>query len=108
MEEKERLLQLRKLLKRYSYEYYTLDKPTIPDSEYDMLFRELQDLEAKYPELDEKRYADSGKSAADGSCGCLSCHPEYLCGYYCCILRTDEQGDLQETAEEGYLCIFQR
>ena len=53
MEEKERLLQLRKLLKRYSYEYYTLDKPTIPDSEYDMLFRELQDLEAKYPELDD-------------------------------------------------------
>ena len=53
MEEKERLFQLRKLLKRYSYEYYTLDKPTIPDSEYDMLFRELQELEAKHPELDD-------------------------------------------------------
>lgn len=47
---KERLLELRELLKRYNYEYHTLDKPTIPDSEYDILYRELQDLEAKYPE----------------------------------------------------------
>ena len=49
--EKERILQLRKLLKQYSYEYYTLDKPTILDSEYDQLFRELEDLEDKHPEL---------------------------------------------------------
>ena len=45
-----RIKELRELLKRYSYEYYTLDKPTIPDSEYDALFRELEDLEAKHPE----------------------------------------------------------
>ncbi|MBQ1477922.1 MAG: NAD-dependent DNA ligase LigA, partial [Erysipelotrichaceae bacterium] len=51
--EKERLLELRKLLDRYSYEYHVLDRPTIPDSEYDMLFRELEELEAKYPELDD-------------------------------------------------------
>ena len=50
MEDKERLKQLRKLLKQYSYEYYTLDSPTIPDAEYDQLFRELENLEAKYPE----------------------------------------------------------
>ena len=49
--DKQRIEELRKLLKKYSYEYYTLDKPTIPDSEYDQLFRELEDLEAKYPEL---------------------------------------------------------
>ena len=49
--DKERILELRKLLKQYSYEYYTLDKPTIPDSEYDQLFRQLEDLEAKHPEL---------------------------------------------------------
>jgi len=49
--DKDRIIELRKLLKKYSYEYYTLDKPTIPDSEYDALFRELEDLEAKYPEL---------------------------------------------------------
>lgn len=53
MDEKNRLLELRRLLKQYSYEYYTLDKPTVPDSEYDQLFRELEQLEAKYPELDD-------------------------------------------------------
>lgn len=51
--EKERILELRKLLKQYNYEYHTLDKPTIPDSEYDRLFRELQELEEKHPELDD-------------------------------------------------------
>ena len=51
--EKERLLELRSLLNKYSYEYYVLDKPTIPDNEYDLLFRELQELEEKYPELDD-------------------------------------------------------
>lgn len=49
--DKERILELRKLLKQYSYEYYTLDKPTIPDSEYDQLFRELENLEDKHPEM---------------------------------------------------------
>ena len=48
--EKERLYELRELLKRYAYEYYTLDRPTVPDSEYDALFRELEELESKYPE----------------------------------------------------------
>lgn len=51
--EKKRLLELRELLNKYSYEYYVLDKPTIPDSEYDHLFRELLELEEKYPELDD-------------------------------------------------------
>ncbi len=51
--DKDRILELRKLLKKYSYEYYTLDKPTIPDSEYDQLFRELEDLESKHPEYDD-------------------------------------------------------
>ena len=53
MDEKQRILELRSLLKRYSYEYYTLDRPTIPDSEYDQLFRELEDLEKKHPEMDD-------------------------------------------------------
>lgn len=53
MDEKKRLLELRELLKKYNYEYHFLDKPTIPDTEYDHLFRELQDLEEKYPELDD-------------------------------------------------------
>ena len=53
MDEKQRILELRALLKRYSYEYYTLDKPTVPDSEYDQLFRELEGLEKKHPEMDD-------------------------------------------------------
>lgn len=48
---KAHILELRKLLSEYSYYYYVLDQPKVPDSEYDRLFRELQDLEAKYPEL---------------------------------------------------------
>lgn len=53
MDEKKRLIELRELLTKYNYEYHVLDKPTIPDAEYDHLFRELQDLEAKYPEMDD-------------------------------------------------------
>jgi DNA ligase (NAD+) len=38
-------------LERHSYNYYVLDAPSIPDAEYDKLFRELQSLEAQHPEL---------------------------------------------------------
>ena len=51
MNDKDRILQLRKILKQYSYEYYTLDRPSVPDSEYDVLFHELLALEEKYPEM---------------------------------------------------------
>ncbi len=43
--------QLRATLNEHSYFYYVLDDPKIPDSEYDRLMRELQALEAQYPEL---------------------------------------------------------
>lgn len=42
---------LRELIDRYAHEYYVLDAPTVPDAEYDLLFRELQALEAEHPEL---------------------------------------------------------
>lgn len=42
---------LRHLLNDYNYQYYVLDQPTVPDSEYDRLLRELIDLEMKYPLL---------------------------------------------------------
>lgn len=42
---------LSKLLHRYAYEYYTLDEPSVPDVEYDRLFKRLQELEKLYPEL---------------------------------------------------------
>ena len=45
-----RMNQLIAMLARYEHEYYVLDAPTIPDAEYDRLFRELQALEAEHPE----------------------------------------------------------
>ena len=47
----ERAARLRAELDAHAHRYYVLDEPTIPDSEYDRLFRELQDLEAAHPEL---------------------------------------------------------
>jgi DNA ligase (NAD+) len=48
---KTHIAQLRKLLNDYSYYYYVFDQPKVSDAEYDHLFRELQDLEKKHPEL---------------------------------------------------------
>lgn len=42
---------LRQQIEHHSHLYYSLDKPEISDSEYDKLFRALQDLEAEHPEL---------------------------------------------------------
>ncbi|MDD2916184.1 MAG: NAD-dependent DNA ligase LigA [Gallionella sp.] len=46
-----RIAQLRAEIERHNHRYYVLDDPAIPDAEYDQLFRELQTLEARYPEL---------------------------------------------------------
>ncbi|WP_157670543.1 NAD-dependent DNA ligase LigA [Chitinibacter sp. GC72] len=42
---------LREQLNRYAHEYYVLDAPSVPDAEYDRLFRELQAIEQAHPEL---------------------------------------------------------
>jgi DNA ligase (NAD+) len=47
----QQLNQLRKKIHHYSYQYYALDNSTIPDAEYDRLFRELQLLEKENPSL---------------------------------------------------------
>ena len=47
----ERARELRAEIERHNHAYYVLDAPTIPDAEYDRLFRELQALEQQYPEL---------------------------------------------------------
>ena len=39
------------LLNQYGYEYYVLDKPSVPDAEYDEKLRELQELEKQFPEF---------------------------------------------------------
>ena len=46
-----RAAELRRLIERANDAYYVLDKPELSDAEYDRLFRELQELEAKHPEL---------------------------------------------------------
>ncbi|MDP1680931.1 MAG: NAD-dependent DNA ligase LigA, partial [Burkholderiales bacterium] len=46
-----RVKQLREEIETHNYRYYVLDAPTIPDAEFDKLFRELQALEADYPSL---------------------------------------------------------
>ncbi len=47
----EQALRLRDEIDHHNYRYYVLDDPEIPDIEYDRLLRELQRLEAEYPEL---------------------------------------------------------
>ena len=51
MDAKERISELTKLLNDANYRYYVLDNPEMPDFEYDRLLRELEELEAKYPDL---------------------------------------------------------
>ncbi len=46
-----RLVELKKLMAKYSYEYYVLDKPSTSDAVYDGLMRELKNLEEQYPQL---------------------------------------------------------
>lgn len=46
----QRLKELRETIDFYGYQYYTLDKPTITDYEYDMLYRELENIEKAHPE----------------------------------------------------------
>ena len=51
---KKRVEKLRETIKRHSYLYHTLDRPEIPDTAYDALVRELEELEKEYPELKTK------------------------------------------------------
>ena len=46
-----KIADLREQIELHSYRYYVLDDPEITDAEYDRLFRELQQLEAQFPEL---------------------------------------------------------
>lgn len=61
-----RALELRELIGKYDHEYYVLDRPTVPDAEYDRLMRELVALEAEHPEL---IVADSPTQRVSGQVG---------------------------------------
>ncbi|MBU8917069.1 NAD-dependent DNA ligase LigA [Bacillus sp. FJAT-29953] len=47
----QKISEVRTLLNQYGYEYYVLDKPSVPDAEYDRLMQELLELEEKFPQL---------------------------------------------------------
>src|SRR5438105_2730544 len=47
----QRAAMLREQIEHASHAYHVLDRPTIPDADYDRLFRELQRIEAEHPEL---------------------------------------------------------
>ena len=51
MDDKQRIEQLRKELHEHNYRYYVLNQPTIGDQEFDFMMKELQELEARHPEL---------------------------------------------------------
>ena len=51
MTSKELIIQLRKELRQHNYNYYVLDNPTISDFDFDMKLKQLQTLEAQYPEM---------------------------------------------------------
>lgn len=51
MTPQERILQLRRELHRHNHNYYVLNSPAISDYEFDMLLKELQELEAAHPEM---------------------------------------------------------
>jgi len=49
--DRSRAEELRREIEHHNHRYYILDAPEVPDAEYDRLLRELQDLEAEFPEL---------------------------------------------------------
>ncbi len=51
MNEQERITYLRQQLHEHNYKYYVLNSPSISDRQFDMLMHELQDLEARHPEM---------------------------------------------------------
>jgi DNA ligase (NAD+) len=51
---RKRIDELRNLLHQHNYNYYVKSEPSISDFEYDLLIKELQTLESKYPEFDDE------------------------------------------------------
>lgn len=47
----DKILELRSLLKKYEYEYYVLNQPSVSDAEYDKLLNQLIELEKEYPQF---------------------------------------------------------
>ena len=56
MDIKKRIKELIEQINQANYDYHTLDQPKISDQSYDLMLKELTELEDKYPEY---RYEDS-------------------------------------------------
>lgn len=63
MSEQNRILQLRKELHEHNHRYYVLNQPVISDTDFDFLMHELQELEARHPEM----YDDNSPTMRVGS-----------------------------------------
>ncbi|WP_144555325.1 NAD-dependent DNA ligase LigA [Bacillus sp. X1(2014)] len=59
-----RIEEISSQLNHYGYEYYVLDKPSVPDAEYDQLMQELLELEEQFPQL---KTADSPSVRVGGT-----------------------------------------
>ena len=53
MNDRDRILELRKELNRHNHNYYVLNRPEITDREFDGLMHELEDLEKRHPDMDD-------------------------------------------------------
>src|SRR5690606_9457390 len=58
-----RIIELRKILHEDNYNYYVKHAPRISDHDFDMLLKELQELEAQFPEM----YDDNSPTQRVGS-----------------------------------------
>ena len=61
----QRALELRQKLKQANVEYYQLERPSMSDAEYDLLMRELQNLEKEFPEIRTSDSPSETVSAGD-------------------------------------------
>ena len=55
MEDRKEIEALRKALNEHGYQYYVLDAPSIPDREYDLMLRRLEELEDRLHELTTRK-----------------------------------------------------
>ena len=51
--DEQRISELRRQLHEHNHRYYVLNQPIISDQEFDMMMHELEDLEARHPELND-------------------------------------------------------
>ena len=77
---KRRIEELHQILNQYNYEYHTLDRPSVPDAEYDARMRELISLEEEYPDL---KAADSPSQRVGGAV--LDAFQKYVTAHRCSV-----------------------